>query len=114
MDPPTEKLIADALAHGLWIYSWLLAVLGALGAGIGAYIKKAAEIRALNENFQTSLDQLREQTKETESIKTELAAQLDALSDIRERERSFSEFQRTDIASNVTALINCTKQIIPA
>jgi hypothetical protein len=49
---PIEKLIADALAHGLWTYSWILALLSAIvagaGAGLGAYLKKTGELRALN------------------------------------------------------------------
>jgi hypothetical protein len=30
---PIKKLIADALAHGLWTYSWILALLSAIVAG---------------------------------------------------------------------------------
>jgi hypothetical protein len=192
MEPPLERLITDAIAHGLWSYSWIFAIVSAVvaaaGAMVGAYLKKAGELRAIQDGFRVSLKQLRTQTQETESIKTSLASlggylrkagelqaiqdsfttslsgnrvyqdesgiagrvspesgraashpgqlydipgtlrtqteetesintglasQLDALKDLRERERSFSSFQRSDIATHRDAIIELAKTLVP-
>jgi hypothetical protein len=116
MEPALEKLIVDAVAHQWWAYSWVFgvgsAILAGVGAVIGAYLKKSAELIATNRNFQTSLAQLREQTRAAELIKSELSSQLDVVKDIRERDRSYSQFQRDDIAVHVSALIASAIQLI--
>lgn len=128
MEPPLEKLVSDAIAHGLWSYSWIFAIVSAVvaaaGAMMGAYLKKTGELHAIEDRFKVSLEQLRTQTQETESIKTGLASQLESIKtslasqldeqkDIRERDRSFGSFQRSDIATHRDAIIELAKILVP-
>lgn len=116
MEPSLEKLITDALAREFSTYKLLLVALSAISAVLtiilGSYLKKFGELQAVNKNFTNALKQLETQTEAVESVKAAYTSELDKLKDIRERERSYDQFRRTDVASHVTALLSCTKKLV--
>lgn len=77
MSPEEVRAIVEATAHdGLrfpW-WSYILAfLLSMLGAYVGSYIKRKAEDRATQENFDNLREQLRKTTQDTEEIKITLS-----------------------------------------
>ncbi len=68
-----EKLIAFLEAHKMSLDWWsylLIALFSIAGGYIGAYLSKKGELKAISEEYENILLQLKEQTRETESIKT--------------------------------------------
>lgn len=77
MDAELTKLIRDALSDNLTHVQWLVAAIGLVLIGLGvfivSYLKKRADLLATREQSSELLRQLVEQTRATETIKTELA-----------------------------------------
>ena len=68
-----EKLIAFLETHKMSLDWWsylLIALFSIAGGYIGAYLSKKGELKAINEEYENILLQIKEQTQETESIKT--------------------------------------------
>ncbi|VWX36527.1 conserved hypothetical protein [Limnobacter sp. 130] len=68
----TEVAIQQGLDFPWWSYVFTL-ILSMTGAYFGAYLKRKAEDRATQENFDKLRDQLRKTTQDTEEIKTTLS-----------------------------------------
>ncbi|HEU0050104.1 MAG TPA: hypothetical protein VFQ43_21115 [Nitrososphaera sp.] len=79
MDSESVKLVEQAVADGLASEKWLMLLISLVAAGIGAffgsYLNKLGEYRAATEHFDELLRQLKIQTKATEEIKGEIAAE---------------------------------------
>jgi len=77
MSPETLRLIVESSIRKAVILPWwsymFAFLLPIFGAYLGAYVKKKAEDRASQENFERLLDQLRKTTEETEAIKIALS-----------------------------------------
>ena len=71
-----REAVAQGLASGLWLFVVGAVCASAIGAFAGAYLKKKAELVALDEQFQVTLRQLQEQTRVLEGIKAEVAKDL--------------------------------------
>lgn len=71
-----REAVAQGLASGLWLFVVGTVCASAIGAFAGAYLKKKAELVALDEQFQVTLRQLQEQTRVLEGIKAEVAKDL--------------------------------------
>lgn len=68
-----EKLITFLETHKMSLDWWsylLIALFSIAGGYIGAYLSKKGELKAINEEYENILLQIKEQTRETESIKT--------------------------------------------
>ncbi len=52
-----------------WWNYLLIALFSIAGGYIGAYLRKKGELKAINEEYEDILVQIKEQTKETENIK---------------------------------------------
>jgi hypothetical protein len=124
MEPNLEQLIADAIhqyvsqALGrelpIWAALYLLttAIVAAVAAYLGSYLRKRAEQSVINANFGTALAQLREQTTATETIKAELTSQIEALKSVNERQRSFAVHQRERIIRHIDALFDSAAEVL--
>lgn len=66
-----EAVLRDGLAFPWWSYALAFA-LSMFGAYLGAYVRRKAENRAAQENFEVLRTQLRKTTKDTEEIKSKL------------------------------------------
>lgn len=71
-----REAVAQGVASTLWIFIVIAICSSALGGFFGAYLKKKAELAALDEQFRKSLLQLQEQTAAIERIKAEIAEKL--------------------------------------
>jgi hypothetical protein len=75
MSPEEVRTLVEASIHQVgfpwWSYALAL-LLSMAGAYVGAYIKRKAEDRANQENFDRLREQLRRTTQDTEEIKTSL------------------------------------------
>jgi hypothetical protein len=124
MESNLEQLIADAIhqyvsqALGrelpIWAALYLLttAIVAAVAAYLGSYLRKRAEQSVINANFGTALAQLREQTTATETIKAELTSQIEALKSVNERQRSFAVHQRERIIRHIDALFDSAAEVL--
>lgn len=95
MDAHVIKLIEQAVREGLLSYTWLLLVITLIGAGIGAffgsYLKKKGEHRALQEDFDEVLRQVRAQAKTTEDVKADVTKELSQFTQRMERRSEFEQ-----------------------
>jgi hypothetical protein len=73
MDTELLKLFQEAVEKGLTTRIVLILSIGVLIAGAaafyGSYFKKKAEQRAITENFENVLEQIKDQKKATEAMK---------------------------------------------
>jgi hypothetical protein len=67
-----REAVEQGLASGLWLFVVGTICASAIGAFAGSYLKKKAELAALDEQFQTALLQLQQQTRAIEGIKAEV------------------------------------------
>ena len=68
-----EKIIALLESHKISLDWWsylLIALFSIAGGYFGAYLSKKGELKAISEEYENILVQIKEQTQETESIKT--------------------------------------------
>jgi hypothetical protein len=68
-----REAVAEGLGSGLWLFVVGAICASAIGAFGGAYLRKKAELAAMDEQFQTALRQLELQTRAIEGIKAEIA-----------------------------------------
>lgn len=77
MDPEllklTKEVLDKGLSFGLWVALFGGLVAAGVGAFAGAYLKKIGELRALDERFDSVMEQLKAQTAATEGIKADFA-----------------------------------------
>lgn len=77
MEPDHYKLIEQAISEGLTVKTWLLflvsAIVAGLGAYFGSYLNTSGTNRAIKEGFAESQTRLKEQTDLVEQIKGEVA-----------------------------------------
>lgn len=96
MDAQVISIVEKAVREGLSSYSWtlLLMTLGgaAIGAFFGSYLKKKGEQRALKEDFDEVLRQVRAQAKTTEEIKGDVAKELAHFRLRLERRSEFEQY----------------------
>ena len=78
----------------------------AIGAFVGAYLKKRGENLATKEDFEDLLQQIKAQTKATEEIKAEVQRDLNSFSDALERGREFAGFRRERIAKHLDQVLD--------
>ena len=95
MDEQVIKLIEKAVREGFVSYSWWMLLIILIGAGAGAYIgsylSKKGEQRALKEDFNEVLRQVRAQAKTTEKIKGDVAKELAQFTQRLERRSEFEQ-----------------------
>jgi hypothetical protein len=102
---PTEvrSIVEAALRDGVWFpwWSYMLAfALSMLGAYVGSYIKRKAEDRAAQENFDALRAQLRKTTEDTEEIKANLSGR----NWLSQQQWSFREQRYSELLSHLTKL----------
>lgn len=115
MDPEQYKLIQQAVREGLvstqWVFIVVSFILAALGAYLGAYLKKKGETIASHEDFETVLAELEKQAKATGRIQTTLQEEVEGIRDSLERERTFGIFVRTRIAQHLDSILAAMNDI---
>jgi hypothetical protein len=75
LKPDEVKAIAEQLQQGLspsWLWYGLVLLLALLGGFLGAYLKEKGRSLATKEDYKVLLEQLKQTTKETETIKSEI------------------------------------------
>lgn len=86
------------------IYVIVTAVTASVAAYFGSFLRKRAELDIANANFKTALGQMREQTLAVETIKTQLASDLEAIRTSNARETSFTAYRRDQITHHLEEL----------
>ena len=106
-----EKVIAFLESHKMSLDWWnylLIALFSIAGGYIGAYLSKKGELKAINEEYENILVQIKEQTKETENIKNNFEQKFSIFTTEREWLRMvvaellgplYIQFERTKRAS---------------
>jgi hypothetical protein len=115
--PGLDSLITQAVIERLQLQSWkswvsasVATLLGALLGGFGGfgigYLKKRAELVAVNHNFTEALNQLKQQTQSTEDIRTRvLPAQTRAVEDVRlEFQKKIEDLKTTVLPEQTRAV----------
>ena len=64
-----QQAVADGITSRIWIVLVLSLIAGGVGAFLGAYLRKKGFDKAVDENFDDMLLQLKQQTKTVEDIK---------------------------------------------
>ena len=67
------KLFQEATKGGSWIVIFGSLLSAVLGGFLGSYFQKRGQLKAVSDNFERSLKELKEQTKEVEKIKVKFA-----------------------------------------
>ena len=74
-----EKVIKFLESQGIGLEWWnyiLIGFLSIFGGYLGSYLSKKAELKAINEEYENILSQIKKQTQETESIKKQFEQQM--------------------------------------
>lgn len=83
------KIITFLESHGVALQWWnyvLIAVLAILGGYVGSYFQKKGELKAISRDFESILDQVKQQTLETQAIKDGFERQFSLFESEREWE----------------------------
>ena len=107
-----EKIIGFLESHHFSLVWWnylLVGFLAILGGYVGSYLRKKGELKAISEDFESILAQVKKQAEETENIKIQFEKQFSAFeSELNWSEKVVSEllgplyiqFERTKRASD--------------
>jgi hypothetical protein len=94
-----EAALRDGVSFPWWSYTLAFA-LSMLGAYLGSYIKRKAEDRAAQENFDALRAQLRKTTEDTEEIKANLSGR----NWLSQQQWSIREQRYSELLSHLTKL----------